>query len=443
MESTEHLSSKQVESYKRRTLVPGELLNVSRHLAECKMCRQLLSGDEGAASAFISLRNEFRSEALAQPTHLRYEQLAAYVDGALDEVEREISESHLEVCQSCSAEAQDMVDLKAELGRPPAAGAEGERNRWWRDLKAYWQKPAYRIPIQVAAAAALIVAGAWLTARPLRKQVDELNRELAEAQRKNGELQKEAESVAELRTRLDDLQRLQRLQPGPATDNSQTLNDGNRTVALDQEGNLGGIESVSPGISRAVKAAWVNDQAAISAEIKGLIGKRGTLAGGSGEGSPFALRGPVGIVVETDRPTFRWQTLAGVTAYSVTIFDSGSGEAADSGQLTAPKWTPARPLKRGETYSWQVTAVKGGKEFKSPEPPAPEARFKILDSSKAEELAQARKLYPNSHLILGSVYERAGMLAEAEREFKLLLAANPQSPVAQKLLRNLKSLPRK
>jgi len=77
LESTEHLSSKQVESYKRRTLVPGELLNVSRHLAECKMCRQLLSGDEGAASAFISLRNEFRSEALAQPTHLRYEQLAA------------------------------------------------------------------------------------------------------------------------------------------------------------------------------------------------------------------------------------------------------------------------------------------------------------------------------------------------------------------------------
>src|SRR5262249_53363300 len=161
------------------------------------------------------------------------------------------------------------------------------------------------------------------------------------------------------------------------------------------------------------KAAWINDQSAISKEIKGLIGKRGTLAGGSGEGSPFALLGPVGIVVETDRPTFRWQTLAGATAYSVAIFDSGSGEAADSGQLTRAKWIPARPLKRGETYSWQVTAVKDGKEPKSPEPPAPEARFKVLDSSKAEELAQARKLYPNSHLILGSVCERVGLLADA------------------------------
>jgi hypothetical protein len=62
----------------------------------------------------------------------------------------------------------------------------------------------------------------------------------------------------------------------------------------------------------------------------------------------------------------------------------------------------------------------------------------VLEQSKAGELERMRRAYPNSHLVLGTLYAKAGLLAEAEREFRALVAANPQSPIAQKLLRDVR-----
>lgn len=102
----------------------------------------------------------------------------------------------------------------------------------------------------------------------------------------------------------------------------------------------------------------------------------------------------------------------------------------------------ASSLKRGETYSWQVTAIKDGRELVSPAPPAPDAKFKILHGTKTRELEQARRTYPDSHLVLGILYQRAGLLDDAEREFKILSAANPKSQTARRMLNDLKSLRR-
>jgi hypothetical protein len=44
--------------------------------------------------------------------------------------------------------------------------------------------------------------------------------------------------------------------------------------------------------------------------------------------------------------------------------------------------------------------------------------------------------------MLGIVYAEAGLLDESEHEFQRLLAANPESPAAHNLLRELKSLRR-
>jgi hypothetical protein len=148
----------------------------------------------------------------------------------------------------------------------------------------------------------------------------------------------------------------------------------------------------------------------------------------------------VGTVVETSRPTFRWRPLKGATTYALNVYDSSLKNVATVDRLSAAQWTAARPLKRNEIYTWQVTAVKDGQEISSTVPPAPEAKFKVLGQPRAEEVSVAKKSYPNSHLILGAVYKKAGMLDDAEREFKALLSANPNSPAAQKLLQNVKSL---
>jgi hypothetical protein len=89
-----------------------------------------------------------------------------------------------------------------------------------------------------------------------------------------------------------------------------------------------------------------------------------------------------------------------------------------------------------------VSARRGGEEITSPAPPAPEARFKVLGRAGLEELSAAERAGSSSHLLRGVLYARAGLLDEAEREFSALLRDNPHSPVARKLLRNVRQLRR-
>jgi hypothetical protein len=63
----------------------------------------------------------------------------------------------------------------------------------------------------------------------------------------------------------------------------------------------------------------------------------------------------------------------------------------------------------------------------------------ILDQAKANELAEAKNASAGSHLTLGILYAQAGLLDDAERELQALLRANPQSSLAQKLLRSVKA----
>ena len=164
------------------------------------------------------------------------------------------------------------------------------------------------------------------------------------------------------------------------------------------------------------------------------------LMGPSSSGVAFALFNPVGTVIRTARPTFRWQALEGATSYSVTVFDADYNEIARSPVLTAPIWTMPEALERGRVYLWKVTATRDGKEIKSPVAPAPEARFRVLEKNKLDEISSARKDYPNSHLLTGLLYAQAGLLDEAEREFQILARRNPKSPIAQKLLRAIKNI---
>jgi hypothetical protein len=90
-----------------------------------------------------------------------------------------------------------------------------------------------------------------------------------------------------------------------------------------------------------------------------------------------------------------------------------------------------------------VKAVRGGEEVTSPRPPAPQARFRVLDRAKADELARARRAYPSSHLALGLLYAEAGLLKEAEQELRLLRKANPDSEIARRLLSQIQALRRR
>ena len=100
--------------------------------------------------------------------------------------------------------------------------------------------------------------------------------------------------------------------------------------------------------------------------------------------------------------------------------------------LKGLSWT-APQLARGQLYSWQVKASRGGQDFIAPRQSAPQARFRILNQAAAAEITRARRDYASSHLLLGLLYAQAGLLAEAEQEFRELQKANPDSDASRKL----------
>jgi hypothetical protein len=126
--------------------------------------------------------------------------------------------------------------------------------------------------------------------------------------------------------------------------------------------------------------------------------------------------------------------LEGADGYVVEVYDDKFNQVASSPQLDSNKWTVQMPLTRGVVYSWQVKAIKDGREFVSPRPPSPQAKFHILDKGKAIEISQARRTYASSHLTMGLLYAQAGLLDEAEQEFRALQKANPGSALVRMLL---------
>jgi hypothetical protein len=227
--------------------------------------------------------------------------------------------------------------------------------------------------------------------------------------------------------------------PPPAAVVAQ-LNEGSGVVTLDEDGKLSGAEHLPAAYQELLKKTLSNSRIEKSAQLQGLTRPPSSLMGSDNGQNAFAVLDPLGNVLLSNRPTFRWSGLEGATGYVVEVYDEKFNAVATSPQLTALTWTTT--LSRGNVYSWQVKAMKDGQEIKSPRPPAPQAKFRILDQAKANEIANARRSYPSSHLTLGLLYAQAGLLREAEQEFRLLQRANPNSDLARNLLRQVQSLRR-
>lgn len=220
------------------------------------------------------------------------------------------------------------------------------------------------------------------------------------------------------------------------------LNDGQTIVTLDEQGRLAGVDNLPPAYQQMVKEALTKQRLERSPLLAGLGQQASSLRGGDEQGNTFALTEPIGKVVLADRPVFRWSPLAGATGYVVEVYDNQFNLVLASPQLSATSWTASQSLKRDKFYSWQVKASKDGQEFKAPGPNTPQAAFRVLSQAKTNELVQARRAYASSHLTLGLIYAQAGLLDEAEAEFRTLQKANPQSPLVRQLLANVRALRR-
>lgn len=418
----QHPTEQQLMEYQRRNLAPDAFLVVHGHVSECARCAARCYEPSQTQADHETLLSALTPDADEPPYHLTGETASGYAAGELDEIDREAAATHLEVCGECAATVTQLRDAR-EVSAPARAGNG-------------WQLWPLR-PLQLAAAVlvlAVLLGAAWLLFRSGNARTPErAGQETPPAQVNEAPPPDNNGPPA----------------PSPQTEPTQAptartvvaLNDAGRQVTLDAQGNLAGLEQLPEELRTQVKSALVTQRLARAPALDDLSGEAGVLRGGVQSGLPFQLLAPLGVVVESDRPTFRWQPLAGADSYNVTVTDDHLNEVAASGPLTATSWRAERPLARGTIYSWQVTAhKKEGRAVTSPVLPAPPAKFQVLAQKRVRELRDARRLYPDSHLTLGVLYAQAGLLDDAAREFQALARANPRAEVARKLLGEVRAL---
>jgi hypothetical protein len=218
----------------------------------------------------------------------------------------------------------------------------------------------------------------------------------------------------------------------PADKYRVLLRDGGGNIVLRDDGTLSVPVAVGETEKPLIAEALRTGALPLAAPPSDLAIRPGTLRGPSSAPS-FAPLAPLGTVVLSDQPAFQWEPLERAQSYRVQVFDSDYREVASSGALKVTEWRPERPLARGKLYQWQVSAVRGGETVRSPVPPAPEARFRIVDGETAGRIAAAQP----SHLAAAILCAQAGLRDEARQELEQVRAANPDAEIVKKLLASL------
>jgi hypothetical protein len=176
----------------------------------------------------------------------------------------------------------------------------------------------------------------------------------------------------------------------------------------------------------------------IPAAIRSLARPSGTLLGTPTSSTTLAPLSPVGTAVISASPEFTWQQVDGARTYSIAVFDSQFNEVAHSPRVSAPKWQPAKPLPRGITLAWQITAHFPDHDVLAPQPPAPEARFMVAGDAAAASATALRAKYVDSPLLLGVLLASSGFVSDATVELNRAAADPSTAERAQAFLASLK-----
>ena len=441
----DHLTPAQLARYAKRTLSPAELLASDDHLSACETCRQRTGDPQTEEAAFDFLRQDLAAQAKLGLSHVSYAQMESYVDNDADTADREIVDSHVELCRTCREELRELQEFRVSLGSrdlvprdfsddvssdftgrkftepfrvhdaaddhvedqntPQLVRPVASEDKNWQRGHRIWRYPGF---LTGAGAAVAIVLVCVLYIRNQAQQT------------KTTSLKPEAPSM----------QGTPDQPPEKAVDRSTS-------------GSHSAVSSTSRPWSSAEIASFMSTDLTLKTPdtLAALIGKSGTLLGSNSQSVPFTLLAPVGTFVENKQPEFRWHRMPGAVSYRVNVFDETLKEVSGSSALSETYWNGAAGLQGGKVYLWQVTTTKkNGEKIVVPAPPTPEAKFEVLEGTPIEQLEELKHKQPNAHFMLGRACAYVGLLDEAEREFRLVSSSDPNYALAQKFIRDLKIL---
>ena len=423
----DHLSDPQITLFHARALSPAAMKAVLEHLAQCIRCRQRSHGHFQATNAYQASTINLSPAWQFQHEHLEAEQVRDFVNESLDQEEQEIAQAHLQTCHECYTEVQNLLAFQAELktelrhryGPKPAPKQAWQWRSWW----PVWQ---WR-PVMAAMFVTVCVLATMLVLLNQGKKPKTSPIALASPSAPGTVIIPSPSASPATTPNLTG--------SAPVETVIATLRDGGGIIVLTKAGNLEGISGVTDELRGDIVAALRTGRLQKPAILNDLASEEGTMRGkATDEVSKQGLT-PVGITVLSTRPVLRWQSVEKAIGYEVEIADERGNEVAHSERLLAPTqhWQLPQALKHGAIYTWTVRAIHE-EATNSVLPPA--GRFKVLGANEVRELTRL-KAQSNSHLTLGLFYARAGMLPEAQLEFKSLAHQNPDSPIARKLLQSI------
>jgi hypothetical protein len=425
---THHLSELEIKQLCVSALPEDELIAAAVHTAECQACDQRfieeLKRQRGPVPFNFTLEPEFwfRNE------HLDFDQLVGLADDTFDEETREIIHIHSSTCDSCREDVRSFLAFReATAGEMKVSygATHNEPNDEIRAAPWWWQhlprRPVYAVAAIVLVAVAVVIGVIALSRRsgPLdANKQEQINRD---SERSPGISPTPAPGV-------------------PDSAKVAVLKDAGGEVIIDRDGRITGLDGVSENSRQYVARAALSEQIVPSDVLRRLSGEPGSVRGNNDGSQGFRLLYPVRRVVTEARPVFRWESLPGVSSYRVYVLDQDGNGVSQSEELppTQTQWEASASLRRGQIFSWVVTALVDGKKVVSPSASAPEIKFAVLSRADFKELSQLKK--SNSHLVLGVFYARVGLLNEAEREFEGLVELNPQSELPRKLLQSVRTI---
>lgn len=427
-----HLSNEIVERFHSRSLAGGDRGVIYDHILGCETCRQLVVTSQAEAVALRNIGDHLLPLEGEEPYHIDPATIEAFVDETLDALDRSTAKLHLEDCAECSAEVTDLRESLATM--KAAAPAGGHQSREIRSSR----RVVFTMPMRIAAMVALITfaAIALVTVFRWRSSSPSIT---------TGSQPTPAASP-----------QVPNLGPSPSTDvNPPTLaenpppkepreehrkviaKDGPNEIAIDQSGNIVGVPSLPAESRNEMKEALTEQRLKRPSVLDDVASAEVSVRASNANEERIAIIYPTSTVIKDNKPTLRWKPSKTAEAYRLEIADETFHQVAKSDDLpaTTQSWTPATALRRGGIYTWTLRGVNKEGDASSL---VSQGKFKVLREDKIRELNQL-KTGSQSHLAFGLFYAREGMVADAEREFGILVKENPDSAVLKKLLRDVRS----
>jgi hypothetical protein len=421
-----HLSTEQIDSYVERSLSHVELAQVNGHLFSCEICYQQFL--DGFGKRRLPIEIDLDELAGLKGWHLEDEDLQAYVEGRMDQLDLEYADLHLGECFWCREEVDNYSDFSNQL-----TYYLSKRHAPLKQSAVYGAISWSRVQVVGATAMILLVLGSvavlWslLQTNPREQTVhlveppqfnnpspEHLSSDTSSARQPN---------TPDTGTRSDGAP-----DPKHKTDSSAPP----RSVFPSTRN-----RSEVPGALQEVETALLARDLVMPSVIEAFDRSPAALRGDSKHSESFNIMSPYSTLISDDQPTFRWTALGGATHYIVSVYDGDLNLVNASEPLTNTNWLMPSHLKPGVLYTWVVTALKDSKQIVAPAPPG-RAEFKVMEKSVLVKLHRRIETLssPTAQAVL---YADAGLLDQSELKLRTHLNSHPGDEQAKELLHIIKS----